>query len=195
MASKTQVTLVDDLDSSTAAETLGFSLDGKHYQIDLSARNAGALRKVVGPYAEAARRLTTPRRGSGRPYRQVHTEVDPAAIRAWAIANDYEISTRGRVSAAIIEEYRAAATQTWAANTHTLPSKTVTPSSAKHEYAARIQSPRCDERWNPPGDRRSHFTVGAILQSRGTLSVVLGVPRSDDPVEAAAVDSLAGTAS
>ena len=108
MASKTHVTLVDDLDGGNASETIGFSLDGKHYEIDLSARNAGALRKVVGPYAEAGRRLTTPRRGRGRPYRQVHTAVDPAAVRAWAIANDYEISARGRVSAAIIEEYRAA---------------------------------------------------------------------------------------
>jgi hypothetical protein len=108
MASKTQVTLVDDLDGGTAAETITFSLDGKHYEIDLSARNASAMRKSVGPYAQAGRRLTTPRRGRGRPYRQVHTDVDPAAVRAWAIANDYEISSRGRVSAAIVDEYRAA---------------------------------------------------------------------------------------
>ena len=108
MASKIQVTLIDDLEGGTAAETISFSLDGKHYEIDLSSRNAGTLRKVVGPYAQAGRRLTTPRRGRGRPYRQVHTDVDPAAVRAWAIANDFEISARGRVSAAIIEEYRAA---------------------------------------------------------------------------------------
>jgi hypothetical protein len=38
----------------------------------------------------------------------VHIDVDPAAVRAWAIANDYEISARGRVSSAIIDEYRAA---------------------------------------------------------------------------------------
>ena len=108
MASKIHVTLVDDLDGGTAAETISFSLDGQHYEIELSARNAGALRKAVGPYAEAGRRLTTPRRGRGQAHRQVHTDVDPAAVRAWAIANDYEISTRGRVSAAIIAEYRTA---------------------------------------------------------------------------------------
>jgi hypothetical protein len=39
----------------------------------------------------------------------VPSAVDSAAVRAWAIGNDYEISARGRVSAAIIEEYRAAA--------------------------------------------------------------------------------------
>jgi hypothetical protein len=108
MASKTQVTLVDDLDGGTATDTISFSLDGKYYEIDLSTRNACALRKAVGPYAETGRRLTTPRRDRGRPYRHVHTEVDLAAVRAWVIANDYEISARGRVSAAIIEEYRAA---------------------------------------------------------------------------------------
>jgi hypothetical protein len=102
------VTLIDDIDGATAAETVGFSLDGKQYETDLSARNAGMLRKILTPYAEACRRLTSPRHGRGRPYRQVPAAVDPAAVRAWAIANDYEISARGRVSAAIIEEYRAA---------------------------------------------------------------------------------------
>jgi hypothetical protein len=102
------VTLIDDIGAATAAETIGFSLDGKHYEIDLSARNAGMSRKIFAPYAEAGRRLTSPRHGRGRPYRQVPTAVDPAAVRARAIANDYEISARGRVSAAIIEEYRAA---------------------------------------------------------------------------------------
>lgn len=111
MASTTQVALIDDLDGAAATETVTFSLDRQHYEIDVSARNVGTLRKVVGPYAEAARRLTTPRRGRGRPYRRVHTKVDPAAIRAWAIANDYEISAPGRVSAAIIEEYRTAGNQ------------------------------------------------------------------------------------
>jgi hypothetical protein len=64
-------------------------------------------RSTPRPYAGAGRRLTSPRHGRGRPYRQVPTAVDPAAVRAWAIANDYEISARGRVPAAIIEEHRA----------------------------------------------------------------------------------------
>jgi hypothetical protein len=108
MAQKTSVTLIDDLDGSAAAETVRFAVDGTKYEIDLSGRNGGALRKVLAPYVEAARKMTNPRRGPSRAYRQVHTAVDPAAVRAWAIANDYEISARGRVSAAIIDEYRAA---------------------------------------------------------------------------------------
>ena len=108
MAQKTQVILIDDIDGGAAAETVEFALDGKTYSIDLSSRNAGALKKLLAPYIESGRKLSTPMRGRGKPYRYVPTDVDPAAVRAWAIANDYEISARGRVSAAIIDEYRAA---------------------------------------------------------------------------------------
>jgi hypothetical protein len=51
--------LIDDIDRGAATETIGFSLDGKRYEIDLSARNAAILRRILGPYAEAGRRLTT----------------------------------------------------------------------------------------------------------------------------------------
>ena len=108
MAQRTQVSLIDDIDGSSATETVRFAVDGKDYVIDVSGRNANGLRKAFAPYVAAGRKLTNPKRGRGRPYRHVETDVDPASVRAWAVANDYEISTRGRVSAAIIEEYRAA---------------------------------------------------------------------------------------
>ncbi len=108
MAQRTQISLVDDIDGNPATETIVFSVDGKNYTIDLSSRNAAGLKKALAPYIAAGRKLSNPKRGRGRPYRHVETDVDPAAVRAWAIANDYEISARGRVSAAIVEEYRAA---------------------------------------------------------------------------------------
>ena len=107
MAQRTPVSLVDDIDGSPATETILSSVDGKNYMIDLSSRNASGLKKTLAPYITAGRKLSNPRRGRGRPYRHVTTDVDPTAVRAWAIANDYEISARGRVSAAIIDEYRA----------------------------------------------------------------------------------------
>jgi hypothetical protein len=100
-----RVTLIDDLDGGPATETVEFALDGKRFAIDLSGRNASALKKALAPYVAAGRRLSTPKHGRGRPYRRVEVNVDPAAVRAWAIANDYVISARGRVSAAIIDEY------------------------------------------------------------------------------------------
>jgi hypothetical protein len=57
VAQVTTVTLIDDLDGGKAAETVWFSLDGRVYEIDLSARNAKALRKVLAPFTEAARHV------------------------------------------------------------------------------------------------------------------------------------------
>lgn len=56
MAQKVQVLLVDDLDGGEASETVSFSLDGTSYEIDLSADNAGKLRKDFGQYVDHARK-------------------------------------------------------------------------------------------------------------------------------------------
>lgn len=55
MAKTVTVKLTDDLDGGTAEESVLFGLDGKSYEIDLSKRNAAALRKALLPYVEAAR--------------------------------------------------------------------------------------------------------------------------------------------
>jgi len=55
MMQKTVTTLLDDLDGSEAHETVVFSIDGKTYEIDLSEKNAAALRKAVAKFVEAAR--------------------------------------------------------------------------------------------------------------------------------------------
>jgi hypothetical protein len=108
VAKRTQVTLVDDLDGGVAAGSVSFALDGKSYDIDLSGRNANALRKIFTPYVEAARKMTSPKRGRARAYTHVVTDVDPAAVRAWAASNSVPVSARGRLSAAVIGMYRAA---------------------------------------------------------------------------------------
>lgn len=57
VATRTEVLLIDDLDGSEATETVRFSLDGRAYEIDLSAKNASALRLSVQAYVDAARRV------------------------------------------------------------------------------------------------------------------------------------------
>jgi len=52
--------------------------------------------------------MTNPKRGPSRAYTRIATEVDPAAVRAWAASNGVSVSARGRVSATVIEQYRAA---------------------------------------------------------------------------------------
>jgi hypothetical protein len=51
------VTLIDDMSGGKAAETVSFSVDGAQYEIDLSAKNAKALRKVLAPFTDAARHV------------------------------------------------------------------------------------------------------------------------------------------
>jgi hypothetical protein len=105
MVSRTTVELLDDIDGKPAAETVTFGLDGREFEIDLSEKNAKALRKVLEPWASSARRI------GGRKTRSttaVATGVDTKAVRAWAASNGIEISTRGRISGDVLEQYQAA---------------------------------------------------------------------------------------
>jgi hypothetical protein len=102
MAQQVNIVLVDDIDGSPAEETVSFALDGKEYEIDLSAKNAKKLRDAVAPYLGHARKSASRRRGArtGGP--------SPAEIRAWARENGCDVPDRGRVSAEVRDAYSAA---------------------------------------------------------------------------------------
>jgi hypothetical protein len=111
MTQRTVVTLEDDLTGEEADETVSFALDGKAYEIDLSDKNAAALREALAVYVGVARRagrVNIPAARRGGPLRHVATEVDPAAVRAWAASNGYEVSPRGRISKAVQDAFKAA---------------------------------------------------------------------------------------
>jgi len=57
MASRTTISLVDDLDGSEAAETVMFGLGGQLYELDLTTEHAAILRGIFGPYIGAARKV------------------------------------------------------------------------------------------------------------------------------------------
>jgi hypothetical protein len=104
------VTLVDDLDGDRAAGTVFFSLDGHHYEIDLSAKNASKLRDGLAPFVAAARRADGSRRAgqprvSDRP-RPLTDRRQTAAIREWARQHGHNIAVRGRIPSAVREAYR-----------------------------------------------------------------------------------------
>ena len=65
MAQRTQVLLIDDLDGSSADETVAFGLDGSAYEIDLSANNADQFRKSLASYVANGRKSSLIR-GHGR---------------------------------------------------------------------------------------------------------------------------------
>jgi len=112
MAQEVILKLVDDLDGSEATETVVFGLDGDSFEIDLSAKNAAALRKALDRYRSSARPSSTARAtsGSGRRSRgkgRARGDVDPKAVRIWANENGIEISTRGRIPSEVLEQYKA----------------------------------------------------------------------------------------
>jgi hypothetical protein len=116
--------LTDDLDGSQASATVYFALDDSSYEIDLSDRNAAALRKALDKYIRSARpderdgeRPRVQRRRSrtrsastkqaGRGSRQ-RRPYDAREVREWATANGLQVSSRGRVPAAIVTSWQEA---------------------------------------------------------------------------------------
>jgi hypothetical protein len=117
------VEVTDDVDGSVipdgSGESIEFSVDGVDYAIDLKDKNAEKFRKTLGYYIDHAAKIGGRKRGSHtatvraaaaaaarkstkRPAEQMR------AIREWANANGYEVSSRGRVPTAIIEAFDAA---------------------------------------------------------------------------------------
>lgn len=102
MAQKIKIILIDDIDGSPADETVQFGLDGRNYEIDLTAAHAQQLRDALATYVEHGRRATRSRRS------RTTSGPSPTEIREWAQANGYEVSARGRLSTEVREAYAAA---------------------------------------------------------------------------------------
>jgi putative intracellular protease/amidase len=114
VAQKIQTLLIDDLDGGEAEETVRFGLDGTEYEIDLSAKNADALRKALARYVDAARRAPgSAARRPGRSGRKPASAngTDPTAVREWAKSQGIEVKDRGRVPAELVVKFKAATGQ------------------------------------------------------------------------------------
>ncbi len=110
MATKTNVILVDDLDGGDAEETILFSLDGRDYEIDLSAANAEDLRASFEPWLNAARRISRSRSAgsNGSPSRPkaLFSSDDRQAMQKFAKKNKLPVpGDRGRISQTVIEAW------------------------------------------------------------------------------------------
>ena len=124
MAQQTVVQLTDDLDGKPIpdgkGETIRFGLDRTDYEIDLTDKNAKALREMLGRYVAAARRTGNgargggARRGTGRRAAADRSgggssrDYDPKAVRVWAESQGIEVSQRGRVPADLITRFQEA---------------------------------------------------------------------------------------
>ena len=121
MAQQTTVTLTDDIDGGRAVESVSFGLDGAQYEIDLNAKNAKNLRKVLTEFIDAGRTIhpaaaaaRVPRNSAASPTRKRPKE-NLTALRVWANENGIPVAARGRISQSLKEQYAASKTQTTAA--------------------------------------------------------------------------------
>lgn len=104
MARKVITSFVDDIDGSEAEGTVTFAFDGVNYEIDLSAKNKGALQKALEPYIAAGRRVSGARRSGG----SKSNSAELQKIREWAAKNGIEVSARGRIAQSVVDQYNAA---------------------------------------------------------------------------------------
>jgi hypothetical protein len=113
MAQRIVTELTDDTNGKPADETVTFGLDGREYEIDLTSKNAAALRKAFDVYVKNGRRVggRRPRNSGGSgssSSSRSRSEVDTKAVRQWAGENGYELSSRGRIPVNVVEAYQAA---------------------------------------------------------------------------------------
>lgn len=97
-------------------EEISFSLDGTSYELDACPEHRDQMREDFALYVGSARRSgrgggSSPRRasrGSSRPAGGSSDREQVQQIREWARANGHQVSERGRLSASVLEAYRAA---------------------------------------------------------------------------------------
>lgn len=113
MAKVQTVQVIDDIDGKVLDkyETVRWGIDGKEYEFDTSTKHAQQFRDAVSKYLDVSR-STSGARGVA-PKKRAAVAVTRAkeqtqAIRAWAIKNGYEVSSRGRIPADVLEAFEAA---------------------------------------------------------------------------------------
>lgn len=107
MATRIETTLIDDLDGTTADETVKFSLDGTDYEIDLTEGHANELRSHIARFASAARKATAVRRTSA-PAAAALGRQRTQQIRAWAQSQGMTVNARGRLNSSVVDAYEKA---------------------------------------------------------------------------------------
>lgn len=106
MATLTITKLISDLSGDEAAETVTFGIDGRMYELDVTSREAATLRAALKGYADAARpmgRGAAPARP--KPATRHQGRKDAQQVREWARSQGMPVSDKGRVAAAIQEQY------------------------------------------------------------------------------------------
>lgn len=116
MAQRIVTVLTDDLDHTEAEDVTTYRIadpeDGTLYEIDLSNKNAKALKAALDKLLPVARKVPlhaqpTARTRTGKvAVASAHrSRQDLSSVREWARSNGYELSDRGRIPGNIMEAY------------------------------------------------------------------------------------------
>lgn len=113
MATVTRTFLVDDLDGSAdSVETVQFNADGVNLEIDLSPANATRLREKLARFVDAAHPVKPAKAPApakrGKATVVATNKVNVQEIRQWAAQAGLQVSSRGRLSADLVEKFNAA---------------------------------------------------------------------------------------
>jgi Lsr2 len=103
---RVEVHLEDDLTGGPADETVRFGLDGMEYELDLSSRHAGELRRQLAQFVEHAR-MVRPQRQRPRA-RTAASRERSREIRAWAERQGFEVAEHGRLPGNVVHEFEIA---------------------------------------------------------------------------------------
>jgi hypothetical protein len=111
MAKTTLITITDDLDGSTDAETHWFSIDGNRYEIDLNAKNFAALERAIDRFVKSGRKQRTARGrvknaagGATTLFSRLDAE-EKDRFRAWGVKNELTTPTARRVADSAIQAW------------------------------------------------------------------------------------------
>ncbi|HEY7225166.1 MAG TPA: Lsr2 family protein [Micromonosporaceae bacterium] len=109
MAKQLVISYSSDISGEEAAETVHFAVDGRGYEVDLTEKEAMELREFLDQYIAVGRKPAKSQPGSSR---GSTNKEELAAIRQWASRQGIEVATRGRISNAVIEDWKAAGSPT-----------------------------------------------------------------------------------
>lgn len=107
MAKRTSTVFIDDLTGAELggeAVTVTFALQGAAYEIDLAPDTAADLREALEPFIDAARKVGRAGRGAAS---TSAPSGEQSAARAWLLEQGVDVPSRGRLSAELLERYRA----------------------------------------------------------------------------------------
>jgi hypothetical protein len=109
VAQKVSVTYACDYDQKEIPQgqhrLRRFSIDGRDYEIDLCLKHSERFDEAIGRFTVHARKASAPVVRTTR--RTAAHRKHSAQVRAWAKANGFAVSERGRIPADVVGKYEA----------------------------------------------------------------------------------------